>query len=166
MWIKRDSIPSADTALKVADFLGVPLSYLITGEKEPESGSTGENSALFERIESEIEKRGMNRSELSRISGIGESTIRNWKKTEPKARMLHEVAKALNLSMEYLLTGKEAGDGKKSGRNLSPGDRADIERFADVYPELSRAEKRMIMASLEAAAKSTAAASSGLRATS
>jgi len=166
MWIKRDSIPSADTALKVADFLGVPLSYLITGEKEPESGSTGENSALFERIESEIEKRGMNRSELSRISGIGESTIRNWKKTEPKARMLHDVAKALNLSMEYLLTGKEAGDGKKSGRNLSPGDRADIERFADVYPELSRAEKRMIMASLEAAAKSTAAASSGLRATS
>lgn len=97
-WATRDSIPSADTALKVADFLGVPLSYLITGEKEPESESPKQN---------------------------------------------------------------EADD-----RNLSPGDRADIERFAEVYPVLSPAEKRMIMASLEAAAKSTEAASSGLRATS
>lgn len=121
---------------------------------------------LFERIEDETEKRNINRSELSRISGIGESTIRAWKTTEPKARMLHEVAKALGLSMEYLLTGKEPGDGKKSERILSPGDRADIERFAEIYPVLSAAEKRMIMASLEAAAKSTEGASSGLRATS
>ncbi len=41
MWIKRDSIPAADTAYKVAQFLGVSLEYLLTGRKEsaPESQS-------------------------------------------------------------------------------------------------------------------------------
>ena len=34
MWIKRDSIPAADTAYKVAQFLGVSLEYLLTGQKE------------------------------------------------------------------------------------------------------------------------------------
>lgn len=33
MWIARDSVPAADVALRVADFLGVPLSYLVTGER-------------------------------------------------------------------------------------------------------------------------------------
>lgn len=32
-WIARDSVPAADVALRVADFLGVPLSYLVTGER-------------------------------------------------------------------------------------------------------------------------------------
>ena len=33
-WFERDSIPAADTALKIAVFLNVPLEYLITGEKD------------------------------------------------------------------------------------------------------------------------------------
>lgn len=33
-WFKKDSIPAADTALKIADFLNVPLEYLITGKKD------------------------------------------------------------------------------------------------------------------------------------
>lgn len=34
MWITRDSVPAADVAQRVADFLGVPLRYLLTGERE------------------------------------------------------------------------------------------------------------------------------------
>lgn len=120
---------------------------------------------LFERIEDEIEKRNITRAELSRISGIDESTIRNWKKTEPKARMLYDVAQALGLSMEYLLTGKD-GAKPRPAENLASEDIRDIERFALVYPLLGGAEKRMIMASLEAAAKSIEAASYASRAIS
>lgn len=40
MWIKRDSIPAADTAYKVAQFLGVSLEYLLTGEKKEEAPKT------------------------------------------------------------------------------------------------------------------------------
>lgn len=33
-WFERDTIPAADTALRIADFLNVPLEYLITGERD------------------------------------------------------------------------------------------------------------------------------------
>lgn len=33
-WFTKDSIPAADTALKIADFLNVSLKYLVTGEKD------------------------------------------------------------------------------------------------------------------------------------
>ncbi len=36
-WSIRNSIPAADTALKVAQFLGVSLEYLLTGQKEEEA---------------------------------------------------------------------------------------------------------------------------------
>lgn len=33
-WIQRGSIPAADTALRIADFLNVSLEYLVTGKKD------------------------------------------------------------------------------------------------------------------------------------
>jgi transcriptional regulator with XRE-family HTH domain len=38
-WLKRDSIPAADTALKIARFLNVPLEYLIDGTRAEERKS-------------------------------------------------------------------------------------------------------------------------------
>ena len=35
-WIKRDTLPQADYALKIADRLGVSVRYLVTGEDEGE----------------------------------------------------------------------------------------------------------------------------------
>ena len=32
-WIKRDTLPQADYALKIADYLGVTVRYLVTGER-------------------------------------------------------------------------------------------------------------------------------------
>jgi transcriptional regulator with XRE-family HTH domain len=34
-WRTKNSIPGADTALKIAEFLGVSVKWLITGEEEP-----------------------------------------------------------------------------------------------------------------------------------
>jgi transcriptional regulator with XRE-family HTH domain len=34
-WRNKNSIPAADTALKIAEFLGVSVKWLITGEEEP-----------------------------------------------------------------------------------------------------------------------------------
>lgn len=33
-WFERNTVPAADTALKIADFLNVSLEYLITGKKD------------------------------------------------------------------------------------------------------------------------------------
>lgn len=38
-WLKRDSVPAADTALKIARFLDVPLEYLIDGTRAEERKS-------------------------------------------------------------------------------------------------------------------------------
>lgn len=35
-WIKRDTLPQADSALKIADRLGVSVRYLVTGEDDKE----------------------------------------------------------------------------------------------------------------------------------
>ena len=39
-WWAKDSIPAADVAYKVAQFLGVSLEYLLTGEKKEEAPKT------------------------------------------------------------------------------------------------------------------------------
>ena len=43
-WFERDTIPAADTALKIADFLNVSLEYLVTGEKDESKKSKVELS--------------------------------------------------------------------------------------------------------------------------
>lgn len=44
-WKKRGSIPAADTAIKIADFLGVSVEWLITGH-DPEGLSSGDRQLL------------------------------------------------------------------------------------------------------------------------
>lgn len=43
-WFERDTIPAADTALKIADFLNVSLEYLVTGKKDESKKSKTELS--------------------------------------------------------------------------------------------------------------------------
>ncbi len=45
-WIKYDRIPPADYALKIADFLGEDLRYLITGERSDEVVFQYKNSRI------------------------------------------------------------------------------------------------------------------------
>lgn len=43
-WFTKDSIPAADTSLKIADFLNVSLEYLVTGKKDESKKSKTELS--------------------------------------------------------------------------------------------------------------------------
>lgn len=43
-WFERDTIPAADTALRIADFLNVSLEYLVTGKKTESKKSKAELS--------------------------------------------------------------------------------------------------------------------------
>ena len=47
-WFERDTIPAADTALKIAGFLNVSLEYLVTG-KEDESKKSKIELSDFEK---------------------------------------------------------------------------------------------------------------------
>ena len=58
-WTRRNSIPSADIACKIADFLGTTVEYLVTGQDNAPKADT---SRLLELLESATE-------EARRISG-------------------------------------------------------------------------------------------------
>ena len=65
-----------------------------------------EVNATYKNIEDELNYIGMTKAELSRRTGIQDSSIRSWKHAEPSAKNLYKVALALNVSMEFLVTGK------------------------------------------------------------
>ena len=56
-----------------------------------------------------LEEKKISQSELARILGIRQSTISGWKQkfNEPEAELLEPISKALNISLEYLITGRE-----------------------------------------------------------
>lgn len=57
-WIARDSVPAADVAQKVADYLNVPLRYLLTGEgkEKPESPLLAYDASLTDGDIGELEE--------------------------------------------------------------------------------------------------------------
>lgn len=64
-------------------------------------------SDVTSRIDGLLLKTNQRRADLSRGSGVGESTIRAWiNGSKPSADALFKIAKFLNVSVEYLLTGE------------------------------------------------------------
>ena len=56
-----------------------------------------------------LEEKKISQSELARVLGIRQSTISGWKQkfNEPEAELLEPISKALNISVEYLVTGRD-----------------------------------------------------------
>lgn len=67
--------------------------------------------AFMNRVEHLLVDRKMNKSDLSRKSGIKGSTLRtimsDRTKFHPRSDFLFQIAKALGVSMEYLMSGKD-----------------------------------------------------------
>ena len=76
---------------------------------------------MVARIGREIDGKGLKRIDLYKIVPSG--TLSNWKNRgrEPSAYTLHKVAVFLGVSVDYLLTGKNADDLSEDERNLLTG---------------------------------------------
>ena len=61
------------------------------------------------RIFTLLQEKKMTQSELAKMIGTRQSTISGWRqnKNEPEAELLEPIAKALNVSLDWLITGKE-----------------------------------------------------------
>ncbi|WP_203640038.1 helix-turn-helix domain-containing protein [Levilactobacillus wangkuiensis] len=57
----------------------------------------------FERIKEVANKRGWNLQTVAKKSGMGANSIYKWKNQTPKLDKLAQVAKTLDVSVEYLL---------------------------------------------------------------
>ena len=62
---------------------------------------------ITSRIYLLLERKKISQSELARILGIRQSTISGWKQknNEPEAELLEPISKALDVSLEWLITG-------------------------------------------------------------
>lgn len=65
---------------------------------------------ITNRIFTLLEQKKISQSELSRKLNIKQSTISGWKqrKNEPEAELLEPISKALNVSLQWLITGNES----------------------------------------------------------
>jgi transcriptional regulator with XRE-family HTH domain len=68
-------------------------------------------SSIMERIESLLNKRGISHYQLGQAVGAKDNTVSNWFNRPnacPRPEYLVKIAKFLNVSMEYLVTGEDA----------------------------------------------------------
>ena len=74
--------------------------------------------SFWENVDSELKFIGMERKELGRIAGFPESYISKGiaRKSCPSADLALKISKALNVSIEFLITGKEPSEASENQR--------------------------------------------------
>ena len=123
-WFRNDSIPGTDKLVRIADVCKVSVDWLIGSyAKYPIND-------VLKRIDTLIRKKANgNISSFSRLTKIGDSSIRAWYKNNstPGPKFLKMIAEACGVSVEWILTGDE-----KKSNQLPP--EAVIIRSSDLQP--------------------------------
>ena len=90
--------------------------------------------SIVERIKARCKEKGTSMNALEKELGFGNGSIRLWDKKEPGSQKVILVAERLDLSLDWLLTGKESG-------NLTPEEQL----LVDHYRRADDRGKRSIM---------------------
>ena len=103
---------------------------------------------ISQRIFEELKKQGKKQKDLAVYIGLSTSAVSDWKKkgTNPAAENLSIIADFLNISIEYLLTGKE-----KSSPTVTLT--ADEQELLGCFKKLSDKSKGMVLGRAEALAE-------------
>ena len=94
--------------------------------------------SIVERIKARCKEKGTSMNALEKELGFGNGSIRLWDKKEPGSQKVILVAERLDLSLDWLLTGKESG-------NLTPEEQL----LVDHYRRADDRGKRSIMRTAE-----------------
>lgn len=106
---------------------------------------------LTERIKSLAEQLNMTFASIERDTGLGRGTIRKWDTNCPSSDKLLKVANLLNVTVDFLLTGREAS------LSLSKEDEEWLSLIHELPPEVRAEFKGEIKGYLRYAGKSVAA---------
>lgn len=82
---------------------------------------------IVDRIFSLMKDSSISQVQLAHIVGISQSTITSWKQrgSVPSANVIEPIAKALNVSCEYIITGKESAESNLSEEAIQIAQRWD-----------------------------------------
>lgn len=93
---------------------------------------------IVERIKMKCKEKGTSMNALEKELGFGNGSIRLWDKKEPGSQKVILVAERLDLSLDWLLTGKES-------ENLTPEE----QQLIDYYRKADDRGKRSILRTAE-----------------
>ena len=64
---------------------------------------------MYEIYQRLLDEKGLKNADVARATGISNMTLSDWKrgKSVPKADKMKKIAEFLNVSVDYLMTGKE-----------------------------------------------------------
>lgn len=94
---------------------------------------------IVERIKAKCKEKGTSMNALEKKLGFGNGNIRRWETQVPGSDKVLAVANTLEVSIDWLLTGKEAAD-------LTPEE----QRLVDYYRKADDRGKRSILRAAEA----------------
>ena len=70
---------------------------------------------MYEVYQKLLDEKGLKNADVARATGISNMTLSDWKrgKSVPKSDKMRKIAEYLNVSVDYLMTGKEKEGGEK-----------------------------------------------------
>ena len=104
---------------------------------------------MIERIKEKCNEKGLKISQLEKELGFGNATIRRWGENAPSVDKALKVANFLNISLEWLVTGKEAPE-------LTPEERELLQNYRKAD---ERGKRRIRSAAAEEAQEQISSAS-------
>ena len=95
---------------------------------------TGESMGIVDRIKLKCTENGKSISFVEKECGLGHGTIRRWNENSPAVDKAKVVADFLQVSFEWLVTGKEAAD-------LTPEE----QQLVELYRSSSATGRKLIL---------------------
>ncbi|WP_147612304.1 helix-turn-helix domain-containing protein [Treponema pectinovorum] len=116
-----------------------------------------------ERLFEELEKQGKKKIDLANFLGVNKSIVSAWdvRNSTPAVDVAYKVAQFLGVSVEYLVTGKNANIDpydlylqkiKATVLKLDTGDKVKIAEIIEIFPKLNNEQKTVILDMLKALA--------------
>ena len=91
--------------------------------------------SIVERIKVRCKEKGTSMNALEKELGFGNGSIRLWDKKEPGSQKVILVAERLDLSLDWLLTGKESG-------NLTPEEKLLVDYYRRALYHANRGRRK------------------------
>ena len=98
-------LPNLSTLIKIADYLNIPLDYLLGKTDDPAFYPTEHRSSFHERLTSLTTERNTKFSKIARSMPFSQNLFYEWmrRKTMPDVENLYFLAEYFQVSADYLL---------------------------------------------------------------
>lgn len=106
---------------------------------------------ICERLFDELELRGLTAYGLAKVLGVHPTTISNWKQrnTDPPSKYIIAICGFIGCSIEYLLTGEDAGAPVVIKKEPVPGISENGREMLALYEKLSERDQLLLLGRLQ-----------------